>query len=72
MPIKPDTAASHLMYLCDSPLPELFKELGGQGTKERDQIIEQMGLRYAMGYSSSSGVDRLAVLTMGGANVSWH
>lgn len=65
MPIKPDTVAGNLVYLCDGSLPQMFKNLGAQTTTERDQSIGNMGIRYSMGYSQASGTSRMAVLAMG-------
>lgn len=66
MPVKPDTMAGNLVYICDGALPEMFKELGGQTTGERDQSITYKGLRYDMGFTLGPGGSRLAVLPMGG------
>jgi magnesium-transporting ATPase (P-type) len=69
MPFKPDTVAGNLVYLCDGSLADMLKDLGGQDTKERNQRINRMGLRYEMGYAPGSGANRLVVLAMGGGGI---
>lgn len=68
LPVRPDTVVSNLVYLCDSSLPEMFRDLGGQNTQERNNRISDMGMTYYMGISPTSGVQRLAVLATRGSN----
>ena len=65
MPIKPDTVAGNLVYVCDGTLPEVLKGLSGQTTTQREQSIQNLGLRYSMGYSQTWAASRLAILVMG-------
>jgi hypothetical protein len=65
MPIKPDTVAGNLVYICDGTLPKVLRGLSGQTTEEREQSINNMGLRYSMGYSQAWSASRLVVLVMG-------
>ena len=71
MPFRPDTVAGNLVYLCDGELPEMFKDFGGLGTRERDRRIAGMGVRYEVGYSSASGVVRMKVLAAEGGGGGW-
>ncbi|KAF2446412.1 hypothetical protein P171DRAFT_259437 [Karstenula rhodostoma CBS 690.94] len=72
MPIKPDTVAGNLVYLCDGSLAEMLKDLGGHTTKERNEHIRRMGLRYEMGYSPGPGGSRLVVLAARGGVTAWQ
>lgn len=65
MPIKPDTVAGNLVYICDGTLPKVLRGLSGQTTEERKHSINNMGLRYSMGYSQAWSASRLVVLVMG-------
>lgn len=72
MPVKPDTVAGNLVYLCDGSLAEMFKGLGGHTTKERNEHISRMGFKYEMGYAPGPGGTRLVVLAMRGGGAAWQ
>ncbi|KAL5388975.1 hypothetical protein DPSP01_002680 [Paraphaeosphaeria sporulosa] len=72
MPVKPDTIAGNMVYLCDGSLADMFKDLGGHTTKERNEHISRMGLRYEMGYAPGPGGSRLVVLAVRGGDIAWQ
>ncbi|KAK0629706.1 hypothetical protein B0T17DRAFT_575352 [Bombardia bombarda] len=50
MPVDPSsTIAEAMFYVCESRMVERFEGLSVLGQKERDQIIDEMGLRFEFG-----------------------
>ncbi|KAF2261894.1 hypothetical protein CC78DRAFT_607034 [Lojkania enalia] len=70
LPIKPNSIAANLIYLCDSSLPDLFRGLAVLNTNERNNRIRQWGYRYCIGPSKypspggfSVGINQMPVMT---------
>ena len=61
--IKPTSIGANLIYINQSQLPEMFEDLRGLKTRERDHRIEKMGLRYGLGgVQGRNGLHHLAVV----------
>jgi hypothetical protein len=62
LPVKPKTVAAHLVYLCDSALPGVFKDMGDLDTKGVKKRIEEYGYRYRLDVIQSyTGASKLNV-----------
>lgn len=62
LPVKPQTVAAQLVYLCDCALPGVFKDLGGLDTKTVEKKVKECGYRYTLGVIQSyMGVSRLNI-----------
>lgn len=57
LPVKPATIAAQLVYLCDSTLPSVFKDMVTLDTKTMRQRIVACGYRYKLDVCQD-GVDK--------------
>lgn len=55
MPVKPETIAGCMYYLCDSTMVADFEGTATMGRKERDKLVGEMGWRYALRGLESAG-----------------
>ncbi|KAF2728124.1 hypothetical protein EJ04DRAFT_556957 [Polyplosphaeria fusca] len=62
LPLKPNTIAANLFYLCGSRLPELFSTMGSLSTRARDQKIEALNYRYCL--AKVQGMDGVVRVTV--------